>query len=186
MFAAVLVACGQKNNETMNKDFLKLATDRYSVRSFSPKAVGQEDIDKIVLAGRVAPTSLNSQPQKIYVVTSEEAMARVRNVSPCIYGAPQCIVACYDKTKASGRGEGDYGDIDVTIVLTHMMLEAADLGLGSCLVGRFDPDALREAIPLPENIVPVLLMPFGYPAEDAAPSPRHSSYRPEEETVEYL
>ena len=170
----------------MNKDFLTLATERYSVRSFSPKAVGQEDIDKILTAGRIAPTAVNSQPQKIFVVTSEEVMARLRNVSPCIFGAPQCIVACYDKTKARKRGDGNYGDIDVTIVLTHMMLEAADLGLGSCLVGRFDPKELIEALSLPEDLVPVLMMPFGYPAEDAAPSPMHTSYRPAEETVEYL
>lgn len=186
--AAVLICLTGcvRTEKKMNKDFLQVATERYSVRKFAQTPVAQELIDSILRAGVVAPTAVNSQPQKIYVVTSAEMMEKMREVSPCMYGAPHCIVACYDSERAVvRRNEGNYGDIDVTIVLTHMMLEAANLGVGTCLVGYFDPAALSAALELPENIRPVLMMPFGYPTEDCKPSDRHYSYRPIEETVIY-
>lgn len=183
----LLCIIGCKNTDSMNKDFLQLATDRYSVRKFDSRAVEQTVIDKILRAGQVAPTAINSQPQKIYVVKSEEVMEILREVSPCMYGAPHCFVCCYNDDMVCPRGENDnYGDIDVTIVLTHMALEAADLGVGTCIVGRFDAKELESKLELPSNIHPVLLMPFGYPAEDCVPSPRHGSYRSLDETVEYL
>ena len=188
--AAMLLAASCNNqpaNESeMNQDFLTLATARYSVRHFTDTPVEQEKIDKIIMAGRVAPTAVNSQPQMIYVVQSPEVMAKLNVVSPCIYGAPQCIVACYNDDTVCKRGDDNYGDIDVTIVLTHMMLQATELGVGTCLVGMYDEAKLRDALALPANIHPMLLMPFGYAADDAVPSPKHTEYRPEEETVKYL
>ncbi len=167
-------------------DFLSLAKARYSVRHFTDRAVAAEDLDRIIEAGRVAPTAVNSQPQMVYVAQSPEVMAKLNEVSPCIYGAPQCFVFCYNDDTVCQRGAGNYGEIDVTIVITHMMLEAASLGIGTCLVGYFDQAALTEALALPKNMHPVLLMPFGYAAEDATPSPKHTEYRPAEETVAYL
>lgn len=185
-------ACGHacKHDKTqcqhMNADFLKIATDRYSVRSFSATPVSQDSIDLILRAGQVAPTAVNSQPQKIYVVKSEEVMALMNEASPCMYGAPHCFVVCYTDTNAVKRGEnGSYGEIDATIVLTHMTLEAASLGVGTCIVGYFDAGKVRSALRLPEEIHPVLLLPFGYASPDAEPSDKHGSYRDLTETVEY-
>lgn len=189
--AAAMLSAASCNNQPaneseMNRDFLTLATARYSVRHFTDTPVEQEKIDKIIMAGRVAPTAVNSQPQMIYVVQSPEVIAKLNEVSPCIYGAPQCIVACYNDDTVCKRGDDNYGDIDVTIVLTHMMLQATELGVGTCLVGMYDEAKLRDALALPANIHPMLLMPFGYAADDAVPSPKHTEYRPEEETVKYL
>lgn len=186
--ALFFTSCGQNpQTETMTKDFLDLAAERYSVRSFDSTPVDQAVIDKIIRAGQIAPTAVNSQPQMIYVAKSEDVMAKLNDVSPCIYGAPQCFVFCYNDENVAGRGEaGNYGDIDVTIVLTHMMLEAANLGVGTCIVGYYDSAKLVEALDLPQNIHPVLLMPFGYPSEISEPSGNHTSYRDLEETVKYL
>lgn len=179
-------AAGDSTKLAATGDFLQLATDRFSVRSFSDVPVEQEKIDLILRAGQVAPTAVNSQPQKILVARTPEVMAALKEVSPCIYGAPQCFVFCYDREKAVRRGDkGNYGDIDVTIVLTHMMLQAAESGVGTCIVGYYDADKLRAALDLADNLEPVLLMPFGYAAEGCTPSPKHTSYRPLEETVEY-
>lgn len=180
--------CNNNSNEaSMNKDFMELAAARYSVRHFTDSLVREDDLDKIIQAGRIAPTAVNSQPQKIYVAKSPEAMAKLNKLSPCIYGAPHCFIFCYNDATVCKRGEnGNYGDIDVTIVLTHMMLEAANLGIGTCIVGYFDKEELKREMGLPEGIHPVLLMPFGYAAEDAVPSPRHSEFRPVEETVETI
>lgn len=185
--ATILCIMGCKNTNTMNnKDFLELAAERYSVRKFDSTLVEQEKIDKILRAGQIAPTAINSQPQKIYVVKSPEVMNKLRELSPCIYGAPYCFVFCYNDDNVCPRGKsGNYGDIDVTIVLTHMALEATNLGVGTCIVGRFDPEELTEAMELPSNIHPVLLMPFGYAAKDCVPSERHTSYRSLDETIEY-
>ena len=185
IFALSATGCKQ-TSQTMNRDFIQLATDRYSVRSFDSTLVSRELIDKILKAGQLAPTAVNSQPQKIYVVTSPEKIAELNTVSPCLYGAPQCFVFCYDDSAVCPRGEGDnYGDIDVTIVLTHMALEATDLGIGTCIVGYFDPEKLAGVMDLPEGIHPVLLMPFGYASEGCQPSPRHTETRPIEDMVEF-
>lgn len=167
-------------------DFLALAADRYSVRKFDSTVVDPAIVEKILKAGQLAPTAVNAQPQKIYVVESEEMMQKMNEVSPCIYGAPHCFVVCYDRNVAAHRGEnGTYGEIDATIVITHMMLEAADLGIGTCLVGYFNQQSLSAALELPENIVPVLVMPFGYAAKDCEPSPKHTDRKTLEEIVEY-
>lgn len=193
LFSAALLTmagCSQSpqsaNRENTGKDFLQLASDRYSVRSFDSTAVDQKLIDKIIEAGQLAPTAVNSQPQKIYVVKSAEGMEKLRRVSPCMYGAPHCFIACYDDRNVCKRGEyGNYGDIDVSIVLTHMTLEAANLGIGTCLVGYFDPVELHKEFSLPANIHPVLLLPFGYPSEDSVPSEKHTTFRDLEEVIEY-
>lgn len=172
---------------TMNRNFLQLASDRYAVRSFDSTAVSGEIIDKILRAGQLAPTAINSQPQKIYLVQSPEGMEKMRSVSPCMYGAPHCFIVCYDEERVCPRGEVDnYGEIDATIVLTHMVMEATDLGVGTCIVGYFDPEKLSSEFSLPESIHPLLLLPFGYPAEGCVPSERHSSRRSLDETVERL
>lgn len=192
LFAAVVLmlsaaSCCNQTEQPMNKDFLDLAKERYSVRKFTDTPVEQEKIDLIIEAGKVAPTAVNKQPQVIYVVKSEEGMAKMNQLTRCIFGAPQAFIFCYDDEVVCKRGEnGNYGEIDVTIVLTHMMMEAANLGIGTCCVGMFNPAELSAAFELPANIHPILVMPFGYAAEDAAPSPMHTTFRPLEETVKYL
>ena len=187
IMAAGCCNSSKKGASTMNKDFLDLAAERYSVRKYTDKPVEQEKLDKILEAGKLAPTAVNSQPQMIYVIKSPEALEKLNKLSPCIFGAPQVFLFCYNDDTVCQRGENDnYGEIDVTIVLTHMMLEAANLGIGTCPVGMFDPAETAAALGLPPTIHPILLMPFGYPAPDAAPSQMHTKYRPLEETVKYL
>lgn len=186
MLALVCGCCGengQKDTE-MKTDFLELAAERYSVRQFSDRPVEQDVIDKIIEAGKLAPTAVNSQPQMICLLQSDEAMEIANRLSPCIYGAPQAFLMCYDDNRVCKRGDGNYGEIDCSIVLTHMMLEACNLGVGTCLVGMFNQEEAVAELGLPENIHPVLMMPFGYPAENAAPSSRHTEYRQMDEMLE--
>ena len=189
VLAIALCACNTSKEETpviMNKDFMQLAADRYSVRHFTSQPVEQDKINLILEAGKLAPTAVNSQPQKIYVIRSAEALAKANAISPCIYGAPHVFLICYDDSHVCPRGTGTYGEIDCSIVITHMMLEAANLGIGTCPVGYFQPDEVIKTFGLPEGIHPVLLMPFGYAADDAAPSEMHTTFRPMDEMVEYL
>ena len=165
-------------------DFLALAESRYSVRKFSGRPVEEEKIAAVLEAGRLAPTARNFQPQRIFLVRSEEAMEKYRACTPCHYGAPVGLVVCYDKNTCYRKDGGkDSGDIDCSIVITHMMLEAEEQGLGSTWLLRFDAEAVKKLFALPEELEPVSLLNIGYAAEDAAPSPMHTDRKPLTETV---
>lgn len=157
-------------------DFMNLIKERYSVRKFSEKKVEKEKIDLILEAGRFAPTAVNFQPQRLYVLESDCALAKLKECTVFHFNAPVAILVCYDNTVSWKRpyDNKDMGDVDAAIVTTQMMLEVANLGLGTTWVGHFDPSAMKEKFELPDNIVPVALLPIGYPAEDSTPNPRHS------------
>ena len=166
-------------------DFLELAQNRFSVRSFSDKSVAPETIQAILRAGQVAPTACNLQPQKILVLQSESALEKYRKCTVCHFNAPLAILVCYDKRACWSR-EYDgktSGDIDAAIVTTHMMLEAANLGVGSTWIMHFIPEAVREEFQLPAQYEPVSLLAMGYPTEDAKPYPGHESIKALEDTI---
>ena len=169
-------------------NFLDLAKERYSVRKFKQKEVPQEIIDRIVEAGMVAPTGCNNQPQRVFVIKSKEALQKVYGCTRCHFEAPLIFVICYNKEECWYRpydGKG-CGEVDASIVTTHMMMEAWEQGIGSCWVMHYKPEELRKALELPENLESVALLVMGYPAEDAAPFPGHSASKKTEEIVKVL
>lgn len=169
-------------------DFLTLAKERYSVRKFAQKPVAQEDISRILQAGQLAPTGCNYQPQHVYVFQSEEALAKMRKCTKCHFHAPLGMLICYDVRQSWKRkyDGADSGWVDASIVTTHMMLEAHELGVGSCWVMYFDPQAIQAEFDLPDHLIPVALLVMGYPAEDAAVNPLHEQTKPMEELVTIL
>ena len=142
----------------------------------------------IIEAGRLAPTAKNLQEQRIYVLQSEEALAKIDKATPCRYGAPTVLVVAYDRINVfTYPGEKkDSGVEDATIVATHMILAAADAGVDSCWLNNFDPDALAKDLGLPENEEILMLMDLGYAAEGSGPLPNHGKRKPLQETVSYL
>ena len=167
-------------------DFIDLAKARYSVRKYADTPVEDEKIARILEAARVAPTGKNNQPQRVYVLKSEDALAKANELTPCIFGAPLAFLICYDQTECwvNPLEEGvDVGEVDATIVATHMMLEAADLGLGTCMVGYFAPSKAHDAFGLPDTVRPVMFLPCGYPAADSEPAARHGAFRPDGDWV---
>ena len=169
-------------------EFKDVVRNRYSCRKYSDKKVEDEKLAAILEAGRLAPTAKNLQEQRIYVIQSEEALAKIDSVTPCRFGAPIVIAVAFDKDNVYTYPGGmkSSGDEDATIVATHMILAAADEGLGSCWLNRFDPQKTAELLGLPENEELVMLMDIGYAAEDAAPAPLHGSRKDIIETVKYL
>ena len=169
-------------------DFLKLAESRFSVRAFSDRKVEKDVIEKILRAGQLAPTACNFQPQRIMVLESEEALAKLRKCTRSHFGAPLAMLVCHDRDACWTR-EYDgkpSGDIDASIVCTHMMLEAAELGVGSTWVMHFIPEAVREEFRLPDNHEPTALLVMGYPKEGTVPSPMHTQTKPLEDMVTVL
>ena len=168
-------------------EFIDLAEERYSLRKFSDKPIEKEKLDLVLKAGQLAPTACNYQPQRILVIENEDALEKLKQCTPYHFNAPMALLICYDKVvswKRSFDGK-DSGDIDASIVSTHMMLQAADLGLGTTWVGHFDPIQIIKTFNLPDNIVPVVLLPLGYPAKDAMQHPLHSQRTPVVKTVCY-
>lgn len=168
-------------------EFLDLAKARYSVRSFRPDAVPAELVEQILTAARVAPTACNNQPQKVLVLESAESLALWRKCTKCHFNEQLVMIVCYDKTQSWKReydGQ-DSGYVDASIVTTHMMLKAAELGIGSTWIMYFIPEAVRTEFNMPENLEPVSVLAMGYPSQSAAPSPRHSLRKPLTDTVVY-
>lgn len=181
MFGLMLTSCGNNASETnkeerTNMTFLELAEARFSVRKYAQTPVEQEKIDAILQAAKLAPTAKNLQPQYIYVLKSPEAIAKVNEVTSRAYKAPVVFVVCYDKNIAWQNPlnhDHTSGEMDASIVGTHMILAAAEQGLGSCWIEWFNPEELSKAFDIPDNLVPAILIDCGYPAEGVAPSPMH-------------
>ena len=166
--------------------FLELAKTRCSVRSFKDQPIADAELNLILEAGHLAPTACNNQPQKIYVVRSEEARKKLAAVCRYTFDAPVILVVCYDRTrdwKNKLMPGYESGETDAAIVCTHMMLEAAELGIGSCWVGYFNATQVSEALGLPENVTVSALLPMGYPADGAKPAPLHTQYREPDDIV---
>lgn len=168
-------------------DFLTLAKNRFSVRKFQDRPIEKEKLNAILEAGNLAPTGCNKQPQRILVIESEEAREKIKKCTPCHFNAPVVILICADTASSWVRpyDNKNIAETDAAIVTTHLMLEAAEQGIGSTWVACFDPAKVVEEFQVPAHLVPVALLPIGYPAADALPAPQHNSRAPLSETVKF-
>lgn len=161
-------------------DFQELAAARYSLRKFSDHPVEPEILETVLRAGLAAPTAHNNQPQHVFVLRSQEAREKAKSCTPYTFGAPVLLVVTYDSKKSWHRElDGkDHGEIDAAITAAHLMLQAADLGLGTTYVGVFDPVKLAELFPETADYTPIAILPLGYPAESAHPARLHGERKP--------
>ena len=169
-------------------DFTTLCKNRYSVRQFSNKPIGEDKLNKILLDGNLAPSAKNQNPVRLYICKSEDALSKANDCSPCIYGAPVVIIFCIDTNECWNAPDGSRtsADIDATLVGSQIMLSATEQGLGTCFVLRFDPDKTKELFNLPENIKPIYYLPIGYPAETCKPNERHYIRNDLKDIINYL
>ena len=169
--------------------FAELAKKRYSVRSYKDQPIPEDILDAILEAGRVAPTAHNNQPQRIFIARTPETLEKLASVCRCTFGAPTILVVGFDSTRErkSRYNPGfSFGEMDSTIVCTHMMLQAEDLGIGSCWIGLFNRQEVSQILELPEEVTVTALLLLGYPADNAEPLPLHDQIRPKEETITEL
>ena len=168
-------------------DFINIAKQRHSVRSYTNQKVEPEKLEQILEAAHVAPTAANLQPVHLHVVQSEEGLAKISKAAG-IYGAPLAIIVCADHNKAWTRpfDKKQSGDIDASILTDHMMLQATELGLGTVWVCYFQPDVLKQEFNLPANLEPVNILVVGYSDEEDADTNRFDSQRiPMSQLVSY-
>jgi nitroreductase len=158
-------------------DFLELARRRYSVRSYKSDPVEKEKLDRILEAARLAPTAVNIQPFQLMVVHTlnrEAELLRIYNKKWFVQ-PPITICACGLPAKSWARKDGkNYNDVDVAIVMDHLILAATAEGLGTCWIAAFDPVAAKEVLGLPEGVDPIAFTPLGY-ANDRPPSKKRKA-----------
>lgn len=155
---------------------------RRSIRSYdSSKPVTEEQIEKILEAGRLAPSAHNLQDWYFVVVKSpevKEKMVEAAMGQDFVGEASIVIVVCADLRLAdkhsTRHGEDFYMIQDTAIAATMMILEATELGLGTCWIGAFDEEKIKEVLGLEDYFRPMALFPVGYPAESPSPKPRRN------------
>jgi len=171
-------------NRRSGVDFIDLVKTRYSVRAYKADPVGKSDLNQVLEAARLAPTASNQQPFQLIVIRTEGREDELQKIyhREWFVQAPLIICACGIPDEAWTREEGkSYLDVDVAIVMDHLIMAAADLGLGTCWVANFDPEVTREILDLPDEIEPIAFTPLGYPADQPKPKVR----KPMEELVRY-
>ena len=183
-------------------DFRDISKMRVTVRQFSSRPVEKDKLDLILEAGRWSPTAVDYQPQRVLVLDTPESLDKVRQFctfgydqkyvdidkncdagdgehNVYYYGSPLVLLVCWDKEacwRHPQTGE-ESGPTDATIVSTHMMLEAASLGLGTVWISYFDHDKARSLLRIPDRYGINNMLYVGYPAADFLPNPRMSGRR---------
>ncbi len=156
-------------------EFSDLIRSRYSVRAYKPDPVEDDKLQQVLEAARLAPTAANRQPFQLIVIHTagrEEELGRIYG-APWFVQAPLVICICGLPGQGWVRADGkNYTDVDVAIVMDHLILAATDLGLGTCWIGAFDPRAARQVLGIPDDVEPIAFTPLGYPADQPKPKKR--------------
>ena len=166
-------------------EFNDVIKNRKATRLFSSKKIEREKLNNILEAGRIAPTAKNIQPFKIYVIESEAGLKKIDKSSPCRYGAQTVLLVCGDKDKAYVKNGNPIYVMDASIVTTHMMLEATNIGVDNIWIEMFDEEIIRKEFNIPDNLIPVCLLPLGYKSKLCPPSPFHKIRKSIDKLVEY-
>ena len=169
-------------------EYTELIQKRYSCKKFDGRQISDEQLHAILEAGRMAPTAKNLQEQHIYVAQSAESLSKIDKHTPYRYGASTVLVVAFntEDVYTYPGGQRDSGIEDATIVATHMLLAAANAGVDSCWLNRFDPEQLAQELGLPANEKILMLIDLGFAAPDAHPLPNHYSRKELAETVSFI
>lgn len=159
-------------------NFLDLAKQRCSIRSFSSQPIEYEKIQYILEAARVAPTACNKQPQRIMVIQKPYNLRKVEKVYKT-FGAPCVLIVCQDTRNALVRPFDNRcsGDLDIGIVTDHMMLAARSIGVGSVMIGLFNPTIIQKDLDIPSYFDITALLILGYPQKGFLDENRHETKR---------
>ena len=155
----------------------EIIANRYSVRAYKSKPVEDDKLNQVLESVRLAPTAANRQPFQIVVIHTQDREDELRTIYNRDWFVQAPIVICIVATPKDGwtRYDGaNYTQVDAAIAMDHMILTATALGLGTCWIAAFNPDAARAVLQLPEDVEPIVFTPLGYPADEAKEKIRKS------------
>ena len=159
-------------------EFTEVITRRESIRKFDGRKPTEEQLAEILEAGRWAPTAFNKQPQRVWILESEEALAKMDQVHPCRYGAKLVLLVCGDATAAAGHGSNSTAATDATIAATQMLLAACNAGVDSVWAGVHEPEKTRDVFGLPETMIPICFIDLGFRPEGFKGNRDHGKRNP--------
>ena len=157
-------------------ELMEAIRGRRSTRSFLDLPVEEEKLEKVLEAGRLAPSARNMQDWRFVVVREEATRQRLAEAARnqgFVGQAPVVIAACGTSDLIMTCGQPAYA-VDVAIAVDHMTLAAFSLGLGSCWIGAFYEDQVKKILGVPNEVRVVALLPLGYPAGPVRATPRKS------------
>lgn len=156
-------------------NFHELVQSRYSVRDYESRAIPEDALAKVLEAARLAPTAANRQPFRLIVVDTAKRKEELRGLyhRDWILQAPLLIFVCAVPGEAWVRQDGrNYALVDAAIVMDHLILAAADQGLGTCWIANFNAVEARRMLGIPDAVDPVAFTPLGFPADKPKPKER--------------
>jgi nitroreductase len=160
------------------RSFLKLAKKRRSIRSYTDKKIERKDLELCVEAARYAPSACNSQPWSFVIIDSRKKVSQVAKA--CVYGPPglnsfareaRAFIAIISERQtlpawlASKLRRVDFRDNDIGIATSHIVLQAQELGIGSCILGWFNEGKIKKILSVPFHKKIELIIAMGYPAD---------------------
>ena len=157
-------------------EYSELIRKRYSVRAYKPDPIEDDKLQKVLDAARLAPTAANRQPFQLVVMHTEGRQADFKRIynKDWFVQAPLIICAVGVPRHSWVRSDDKrrYLDVDVAIIMDHLILEATNQGLGTCWIAAFNAKAAREILKVPAEVEPLIFSPLGYPADEAGPKER--------------
>ncbi|MEO0093847.1 MAG: nitroreductase family protein [candidate division WOR-3 bacterium] len=160
-------------------EFYEVVKKRKSVRAYKKDPIPEEVLNRIMEAVRIAPSAKNLQPWKFIIVKDPQIIQELVpacNNQQFIAEAPIVICAVGLEDQAWGRMGGYWRslEVDVTIAFEHLVLAAANEGLGTCWIGAYKEAEVKRILKIPEGVKVVALTPLGYPAQEPQARPRKS------------
>lgn len=152
-------------------NFIDIVKKRCSVREYSSKPVEKEKLENVLEAARLAPSACNLQPWRFYVIQDTEMLKKIQSCygREWLQTAP-AVIAIVGNHEVSWKRKlydnKDHCDIDIAITTEHLILAAAEAGLGTCWICNFDAARCKELLQLSDSEEVIALTPIGYPAKE--------------------
>ena len=157
-------------------EFIDVIKERYSVRGYLDKEVEKEKLEYVLNAATIAPTGVNAQPFKVFVIDTKKYQKELSQIYSAKWftQAPLvlCVVGIKNQAWTRPWDKKNIADIDATIVMDHIILAATDVGLGTCYIAAFKKNKAQQFLNLDENEEAILFTPLGYGDAEPRDTPR--------------
>ncbi|MCC8144674.1 MAG: nitroreductase family protein [Tannerellaceae bacterium] len=183
-----LYACGEGNNNGQSnmsnaRTTMDVIHERTSIREYTQRKVSREDLETLVRAGMAAPSAMNKQPWQFIVIDDTEILAKIGEqlaTSKMVKGAPAAILVCGDLRKAGEGWLAEYWIQDCSAASQNILLAITEMGMGSVWTSIYPAESrlkfITELLDLPEHIIPLNVIPVGYPTKN---NPPKDKWKPE-------